>query len=185
MALWLDAELTVVAAIAPETELAADIPAGDVMESSYVRTRAEEFPPRSVLRTTQEVLGEPANAIAHFLNRQRDVLLAIVTRRRPARSNGDDLGSITAGCLAVQYPIINHLPWGSPKGLGHINNKPFSTTTSPFSTTIYSSINFTTPDCPQSNELCAGQYTLQFHGHNLRASIVRGELALPTTRAGH
>ncbi len=85
MALWLDAELTVVAAIAPETRLAADIPAGDVMESSYVRTRAEEFAARYGVRTSWEVLhGEPAEAIARFLNGRRDVLLAMVTHGRHA-----------------------------------------------------------------------------------------------------
>jgi len=111
MALWLDAELTVVAAIAPETKLAADIPAGDVMESSYVRTRAEEFAARYGVRTSWEVLhGEPADAIARFLNGRRDVLLAMVTHGRHALQTAI-LGSVTAGCLRkCDVPIVTRLP---------------------------------------------------------------------------
>ena len=56
MALWLGADLVVVEVIAPDVKLAADIPTGDVMESSYVRTRAEEYATRYGVRTSWEVL---------------------------------------------------------------------------------------------------------------------------------
>lgn len=111
MASWLGAELTVVSVIAPEQRLAADIAAGDVMESSYVRTRAEEFATRYGVRTSWEVLhGEPADAIARFLDGRRDALLAMVTHGRRALETAI-LGSVTAGCLRkCAVPIVTRLP---------------------------------------------------------------------------
>ena len=112
MALWLGADLVVVEVIAPDIKLAADIPTGDVMESSYVRTRAEEYGTRYGVRTSWEVLhgSEPAEAIARFLDDRRDVMLAMVTHgRRPLETA--ILGSVTAGCLhRCAVPIVTRLP---------------------------------------------------------------------------
>lgn len=111
MAQWLGADLVVVEVIAPDVKLAADIPTGDVMESSYVRTRAEEYATRYGVRTSWEVLhGEPAEAIARFLDERRDVMLAMVTHgRRPLETA--ILGSVTAGCLhRCAVPIVTRLP---------------------------------------------------------------------------
>lgn len=111
MALWLGADLVVVEVISPDVKLAADIPPGDVMESSYVRTRAEEYGTRYGVRTSWEVLhGEPAEAIARFLDERRDVMLAMVTHgRRPLETA--ILGSVTAGCLhRCAVPIVTRLP---------------------------------------------------------------------------
>jgi len=111
MALWLGADLTVVEAIAAEPRLAPDIPPGDVMESSYVRTRAEEYAARYGVRTSWEVLhGEPADAIARYLDGRRDALLAMVTHGRHALETAI-LGSVTAGCLRkCAVPIVTRLP---------------------------------------------------------------------------
>jgi len=111
MAQWLGADLNLVQAITPEARPAADIPAGDVMESSYVRTRADDYRTRYGVRTSWEVLhGDPADAIARYLDGRRDVLLAMATRaRRPFEAA--ILGSVTAGCLQkCGVPIVTRLP---------------------------------------------------------------------------
>ncbi len=111
MAQWLGADLTVVEAIAAEVGIAADIPAGDVMESAYVRARAEEYAARYGVPTTWEVLhGEPAGAIARYLDERRDALLAMATHgRRPLEVAM--LGSVTAGCLnRCAVPVVVRLP---------------------------------------------------------------------------
>lgn len=111
MAQWLGADLNLVQAITPEARPAADIPAGDVMESSYVRTRADDYRTKYGVRTNWEVLhGDPAEAIARYLNGRRDVMLAMATRaRRPLEAA--ILGSVTAGCLhKCGVPIVTRLP---------------------------------------------------------------------------
>ena len=111
MALWLGVDLTVVSVIAAQSRVAADIPASDVMESSYVRSRAEDFAARYGVRTTWEVLhGEPAEAIAQYLDGRNDVVLAMVTHgRRPLETVL--LGSVTAGCLhKCSAPILTRMP---------------------------------------------------------------------------
>lgn len=111
MALWLGVDLTVVEAIASDVKLAPDIPPGDVMESSYVRSRAEDFAARYGVRTSWEVLhGEPSDAIARYLDGRRDVLITMVTRGRHALEAAV-LGSVTAGCLRkCHVPIVMRLP---------------------------------------------------------------------------
>lgn len=111
MAQWLGADLSLVQAITPDSRPGADIPASDVMESSYVRTRAEDYRTRYGVRTSWEVLhGDPADAIARYLDGRRDVLLAMVTRaRRPLEAA--ILGSVTAGCLQkCGVPVVTRLP---------------------------------------------------------------------------
>lgn len=111
MALWLGTDLTVVSVIAAEPRLAPDIPPSDVMESSYVRSRAEDFAARYGVRTSWEVLhGEPSDAIARFLDGRRDALLAMVTHGRHALETAI-LGSVTAGCLRkCGVPVVMRLP---------------------------------------------------------------------------
>lgn len=111
MARWIDAELVVVAAIDPEATASANIPAGDVMESSYVRSKAGEFATRYGVRASWEVLhGEPADAIAGFLEGRRDAMLAMVTRGRRALESAL-LGSVTSGCLRkAGVPVLTRLP---------------------------------------------------------------------------
>ncbi len=108
---WIGADLTVVTAIAPEPDVARDIPPGDILESSFVRARAEDFATRYGVRASWEVLhGEPSEAIARYLEGRRDVLLAMTTHgRRPLESAV--LGSVTAGCLRrCGIPILTRLP---------------------------------------------------------------------------
>ncbi len=111
MALWLGVDLTVVSVIDPQAQAASDIPPGDVMESSYVRSRADDYAARYGVRTTWEVLhGEPSEAIAQFLDERNDVVLAMVTHaRRPLETVL--LGSVTAGCLRkCSAPILTRMP---------------------------------------------------------------------------
>ncbi|MCC6608607.1 MAG: universal stress protein [Burkholderiales bacterium] len=110
MAQWLGADLSLVQAITLDGT-PAGIPAGDVMESSYVRSRAEDYRKRYGVRANWEVLhGDPADAIARYLNERRDVLLAMATHaRRPLEAA--ILGSVTAGCLRkCGVPIVTRLP---------------------------------------------------------------------------
>jgi nucleotide-binding universal stress UspA family protein len=111
MALWLGVDLTVVSVIAAQSSVAADIPPSDVVESSYVRSRADDFAARYGVRTTWEVLhGDPSEAIAQFLDGRNDVVLAMVTHaRRPLETAL--LGSVTAGCLhKCSAPILTRMP---------------------------------------------------------------------------
>ena len=111
LARWIDAELVVVEAISANATAGADIPAGDVMESSYVRSKAGEFATRYGVRVSWEVLhGEPAEAIAGYLEGRRDAILAMITRGRRAIESAF-LGSVTSGCLRkAGVPVLMRLP---------------------------------------------------------------------------
>lgn len=111
LAKWLDAELVVVGVIAFSAHVDAGIPPGDVMESSYVRSRAGDYAAKYGVRVAWEVLhGEPADAIVQFVNGRNDVILAMTTRGRQALEAAF-LGSVTAGCLRkAGVPLLVRMP---------------------------------------------------------------------------
>jgi len=116
LAKWLDAELMVVGVIDPSAEGQAEeagIRPGDLMESSYVRSRAERYATEYGVRVSWDVLhGEPAEAITEYVNGQKDVILAMTTRRRKGMEAAF-LGSVTAGCLRkAGVPVLVRMPQG-------------------------------------------------------------------------
>lgn len=111
LARWLDAELMVIGVIDPlAQEDAAGVVPGDLMESSHVRSRAEDYA-RQGARVSWDVLhGEPVEAIADFINRHDDVILAMATHGRQALETLF-LGSVTAGCLRkAGVPVLMRRP---------------------------------------------------------------------------
>src|SRR5690606_38147041 len=65
---WLDAELMVMGVIHPSAHAEAGIGQGDVMESSYVRSRAESYESQYGVRVSWDVLyGDPVEALTEFI----------------------------------------------------------------------------------------------------------------------
>ncbi len=111
LAQWLDAELMVIGVIDPAAHREAGITPGDVMESSHVRSRAERYSTEYGVRVSWDVLyGEPAEAIAEFINGSKDVILAMTTHGRKGLEAAF-LGSVTAGCLRkAGVPVLIRMP---------------------------------------------------------------------------
>lgn len=111
LAKWLDAELMVVGVSDFDARAAAKAPAGDVMESSYVRRMAGEFANKYGVRVNWETLhGDPAEAIVGFIDARKDVILAMSTHGRQALQAAF-LGSVTAGCLRkAGVPLLVRMP---------------------------------------------------------------------------
>src|SRR5690606_23159998 len=111
LAKWLDAELTVMGVIHPSAQKEAGITPGDVMESSYVRSRAEAYEAQHGVRISWDVLyGDPVEAITEFIKGRQDVVLAMTTHGRPPMEAAF-LGSMTAGCLRKSgVPILVRTP---------------------------------------------------------------------------
>ena len=92
---------------------AADAPAGDLSESSYVRTRATELGKKHGVDYSWEVLhgDETDKAIADFVGKDRGTMLAMVTRANSAPVAAAFLGSVATGCLRkAAVPILMRLP---------------------------------------------------------------------------
>lgn len=111
LAKWLDAELFVVSVLDPTARIDAAVPVGDVMESSYVRARASDYAATYGVRVNWETLhGEPAEAIAQFIDGSSDAILAMTTRGRRGMESAF-LGSVTAGCLRTAgVPVLIRMP---------------------------------------------------------------------------
>ncbi len=108
---WIGAELVVVAAIDAAATAQAGLPAGDVLESNYVRSAAAGLEARHGQRIGWEVLhGEPVAAISGFLAGRRDAVLAMTTHGRSALRSAL-LGSVTSGCLRkAGVPVLVRAP---------------------------------------------------------------------------
>ncbi len=110
----LGAELVVVSVVNPKTTARGETPESDAMkglETGYVRACARDLAARHQVATTWEVLhGEPAAAIASFVQGRPDAILAMVTRGRPALESAL-LGSVTSGCLRqAGVPVLTRVP---------------------------------------------------------------------------
>lgn len=108
---WLDAELMVMGVIHPSAHAEAGIGQGDVMESSYVRSRAESYESQYGVRVSWDVLyGDPVEALTEFIKGRKDVVLAMTTHGRQAMETAF-LGSVTAGCLRKSgVPVLVRTP---------------------------------------------------------------------------
>jgi nucleotide-binding universal stress UspA family protein len=96
---WLGAELLVVQAIPVEARAGTGVPAGDVIESSYVHSRASRLERDCGITAQWEVLrGDAAEAISRFVEGRRDVLLAMSSRGRGGLQRAL-FGSVASECL--------------------------------------------------------------------------------------
>lgn len=111
LALALGAQLLVVSVVESSRRVASGIPAGDVMESSYVHGRAQDLTERYGVRTGWEVLhGDPKEAIPSFVRMQPNAMLAMTTQGRGAIETVL-VGSVTAACLRESgVPVFTRLP---------------------------------------------------------------------------
>lgn len=111
LAKWLDAELMIVGVIEPSAQAEAGITPGDLMESSYVRSRADRYAAEYGVRVSWDVLyGEPVEAITDYISGHKDVILAMTTRDRRGLQ-ATLLGSVTAGCLRKGgVPVLLRMP---------------------------------------------------------------------------
>lgn len=111
LAKWLGARLVVVSVVEPQAPLDANVMSGDVQESGYVRSKANELAGRYGVPVTWEVLhGEPKEAIPRFVRSLGDAMLAMSTHGRSGL-RAVMAGSVTAQCLRdSQVPVYIRLP---------------------------------------------------------------------------
>ena len=107
----LKARLLVVQVISPDARPDPQVPPNDALESSYVRAHAIELGKRYGVEANWEVLrGDPADAMARFIDDRRDLLIVMATRGR-AGLQAAVLGSVTAGLLCeADVPIVVRMP---------------------------------------------------------------------------
>ncbi|MFP5406273.1 MAG: universal stress protein [Gammaproteobacteria bacterium] len=113
VARWLGARLVVIEVLGPRARVADGLPGGDVMDSSYVHSRATALGKQYGIEVGWEVLhrAEPADAIADFVGRDRGTMLAMVTRANVAPLTAARLGSVTSACLRkAGAPLLMRLP---------------------------------------------------------------------------
>ena len=111
LAKWLGARLIVVTVIEPTAALDANVVSGDVQESSYVHSKANEIADRYGVPVDWEVLhGAPKEAIPSFVRGLGDAMLAMTTHGRSGL-RGVITGSVTAQCLRdAGVPVFTRLP---------------------------------------------------------------------------
>lgn len=113
MARWLGAQLVVISVLGSRARPPADTPSGDLIESSYVHSRAVALGKEYGVEVSWEVLhgDEPEKAIADFIGSDRGTILAMVTRANAAPLRAALLGRVTTGCLRkAGVPILMRLP---------------------------------------------------------------------------
>lgn len=111
MAKWLKANLVLLQVITPEARSARGMPPGDIVESSYLRVRANTIARSYGVEADWDVLGgEAADAICKFLNGRRDAMLAMSSHARSGLRQ-TIFGSVTAECLRSSgVPILVRHP---------------------------------------------------------------------------
>jgi nucleotide-binding universal stress UspA family protein len=116
MATALNARLVLVHVVSEDVKVPPDIPAGDVLESSYIHSRAEAIEDTYGVRLDWDVLhGDPADSICRYLEGERDTILAMSSHS----SNGFKrmlFGSVTSECLRRSgSPMLVLQPKGTQK----------------------------------------------------------------------
>ncbi len=105
------AALTLVQVLPPAFDRPPLAPAGDVLESTYVRRWARRIREEHGIEVEWDVLhGEPADAICRYLEDRSDALLAMSSHARP-RLKETVLGSVTREC--VRRSGVPVLVWGA------------------------------------------------------------------------
>jgi nucleotide-binding universal stress UspA family protein len=99
MAKSLKACLALVHVISMGVKMPAGIPAGDVLESSYIHSQAKKIEKAYGVRPDWDVLhGDPGDAICHYVEGRRDTMLAMSSHSRSGLKR-TVLGSVTSECL--------------------------------------------------------------------------------------
>jgi nucleotide-binding universal stress UspA family protein len=116
MAAALKARLVLVHVVSVRVKVPPDIPTGDVLESSYVRSRAEWIERTCGVRPDWDVLhGDPGDAICRYLEGERDTILAMSSHS----NNGFKrmlFGSVASECLRRSgSPMLVLQPKGTQK----------------------------------------------------------------------
>ena len=109
---WLGVRMAVISVIDSDALAAVGAPSGDLLESSYVHTRAAELGKRHGVEFSWEVLhgSKPDQTIADFIGDDRNTMLAMVTRANTAPVSAALLGSVATGCLRkAGVPILIRL----------------------------------------------------------------------------
>jgi nucleotide-binding universal stress UspA family protein len=111
MAKSLNSRIMLIQALSPEGAQAAGLPTGDVLESSYLQTKAGEIKKKYEIEPSWDVLhGEAGDAICRYLDGMRDTLLAITTHARGGFERAL-LGSVAATCIRkAGVPMLIYWP---------------------------------------------------------------------------
>jgi len=99
MAKSLKVHLALVHVVSPDVKMPPGIPAGDVLESSYIHSQAEKIEKAYGVRPDWDVLhGDPGDAICHYVEGRRDAMLAMSSHSRSGLKR-TVFGSVTSECL--------------------------------------------------------------------------------------
>jgi len=113
MAKSLNSRITLVQALPAQTAQAerANIPLGDVLESSYLQTMAAQIKKRYQIEPSWDVLhGEAGDAICRYVNGMQDTALAMTSHAR-AGLERVVFGSVAATCIRhADVPMLIYWP---------------------------------------------------------------------------
>jgi nucleotide-binding universal stress UspA family protein len=113
MAKFVNSRITLVQALPAESAHAAraNLPLGDVLESSYLQSKATEIKKRYQIEPDWDVLhGEAADAICGYVNGMENTLLAMTTHARGGLERAF-LGSVAAACIRkAGVPMLIYWP---------------------------------------------------------------------------
>jgi nucleotide-binding universal stress UspA family protein len=113
MAKFLNSRIMLVQALPAESAHAAraNLPVGDVLESSYLQAKAAEIKKRYQIEPTWDVLhGEAGDAICRYVNGMKNTLLAMTSHARAGLERAF-LGSVAATCIRkAGVPMLIYWP---------------------------------------------------------------------------
>jgi nucleotide-binding universal stress UspA family protein len=112
MAKSLNSRIMLVQALPAESAHArANLPLGDVLESSYLQTKAAEIKKRYQIEPNWDVLhGEAGDAICRYVNGMENTLLAMTSHARGGLERAF-LGSVAAACIRkAGVPMLIYWP---------------------------------------------------------------------------
>jgi nucleotide-binding universal stress UspA family protein len=113
MAKSLNSRITLVQALPTESVQAvrANVPLGDVLESSYLQTTAAEIQKRYHIKPSWDVLhGEAGDAISRYVNGMENTLIAMTSHARGGLERVF-LGSVAAACIRkAGVPMLIYWP---------------------------------------------------------------------------
>jgi nucleotide-binding universal stress UspA family protein len=111
LGLLVRSKLLLLQVLTPETLAAGKAAAGDVLETSYLHSKAAEIERRHGIVPSWDVLhGEPGDSLCRYLHDMTDAVLAITTHGRSGLERAF-LGSIAAHCLRrAGIPILAYWP---------------------------------------------------------------------------
>ena len=109
----LNSQITLIQALSADSAGAkrADVPLGDVLESSYLQSKANQINKRYQIAPTWEVLhGEAGDAICRYVSGMPNTMLAMTTHARGGLERAF-LGSVAATCIRkAGVPMLIYWP---------------------------------------------------------------------------